>query len=192
MRTRESIFIIGEGLTEKLYFQHLKKLKGYSCVVRPRFFSSKNSIYYLEKRTKELLQADVTVICAFDADVAQRNDEEKERLNKFMITYKNNENVIICDSLPSIEFWFLLHFIKTNKHFSNYNAIRKELRKHISGYDKTEKYLMQDKWVKVIVDKQDVAIGNAKSLKSNGGSYSNIYKAIEILEKINYRMNKPT
>lgn len=185
MKTRESIFIIGEGLTEKLYFQHLKKLKGYHCVVRPRFFSSKNSIYYLEKRTKELLQADVTVICVFDADVAQRNDEERERLNKFMITYKNNENVIICDSLPSIEFWFLLHFLKTNKYFASYSAIRNELRKHILGYDKTEKYLMQDKWVKALVSKQDVAIGNAKSLKPNGGSYSNIYKAIEILEKIN-------
>lgn len=102
-----------------------------------------------------------------------------------MITYKNNENVIICDSLPSIEFWFLLHFLKTNKYFASYSAIRNELRKYILGYDKTEKYLMQDKWVKVLVDKQDVAVGNAKSSKPNEGSYSNIYKAIEILEKTN-------
>ena len=31
MKLRESIYIIGEGLTEKYYFQHLKKLQGYSC-----------------------------------------------------------------------------------------------------------------------------------------------------------------
>jgi len=185
MKLRESIYVIGEGLTEKYYFQHLKRLKGYSCVIRPRFFSSKNSIYYLEKRTKELLLADVTVICAFDSDVPQRNEEEKARLQNFVKEFNNNEKVIICDSLPSIEFWFLLHFKKTNKHFANYNAIRNELRKHISGYDKTEKYLMQDKWVKILITKQDAAIENGKSIDSNGGSYSNIFKAIEILENIN-------
>lgn len=184
MKLRESIYVIGEGLTEKYYFQHLKKLKGYSCVVRPRFFSSKNSIYYLEKRTNELLLADVTVICAFDSDVAQRNKEEKERLKNFIAEHKNNKNVIICDSLPSIEFWFLLHFKKTNKNFPNYNAIRNELRKYISGYDKTEKFLLHDKWVKILLDKQNFAIKNGKSLNSDEGSYSNIYKAIELLEKL--------
>jgi len=185
MKLRESIYVIGEGLTEKYYFQHLKKVKGYSCIVRPRFFSSKNSIYYLEKRTRELLLADVKVICAFDADVSQRNDKEKARLSNFIQAYKDNENVIICDSLPSVEFWFLLHFKKTNKYFPNYNSIRNELRKHIQGYDKTEKYLMQDRWVKVLIEKQDIAINNGKSLIPGEGSYSNIYKAIELLEEIN-------
>ena len=184
MKLRESIYVIGEGLTEKYYFQHLKKLKRYSCVVRPRFFSSKNSIYYLEKRTNELLLADVIVICVFDSDVAQRNREEKERLQNFVAEHRNNTNVIICESLPSIEFWFLLHFKKTNRHFSNYNAIRNELRNDIAGYDKTEKFLIQDKWVKILIDKQDIAIKNGKSLNSGGGSYSNIYKAIELLEKL--------
>ena len=183
MKLKESIYVIGEGLTEKYYFQHLKRLKKYSCVIRPRFFSKKNSIYYLEKRTKELLSADVTVICAFDADVSQRNKYEKIKLQKFITEYKNNDKVIICDSLPSIEFWFLLHFKKTNKHFANYNAIRDELRKYIPDYDKTEKYLMQDKWAKILILKQDTAIDYGKKLKSGSGAYSNIYKAIEILEK---------
>jgi len=182
MKTRESIFIIGEGLTEKRYFQHLKKLKGYPCIVRPRFFSSKNSIYYLEKRTKELLMADVTVICAFDADVAQRNGAERERLQNFIEEYKENDKVIICDSLPSIEFWFLLHFKNTNKHFANYTTIRNELRKYIPRYDKTEKYLIQNKWVKTLIERQKSAINNGRNLKPGKGSYSNIYKAIEILE----------
>lgn len=184
MKLRESIYVIGEGLTEKYYFQHLKKAKGYSCVVRPRFFSNKNSIYYLEKRTKELLLADVTVICAFDSDVAQRNKEEKKLLRNFIAKYRTNRNVIICDSLPSIEFWFLLHFKKTNKHFPNYNAIRTELRKFITGYDKTEKFLLQDNWVKTLADKQESAIKNSKILKPDEGSYSNIYRAIELLEKL--------
>ncbi len=184
MKLRESIYVIGEGLTEKYYFQHLKKLKGYSCVVRPRFFSSKNSIYYLEKRTKELLLADVTVICAFDSDVSQRNQEERGRLKIFIEEYKENKKVIICDSLPSIEFWFLLHYKKTSKHFPNYNTIRNELRKYIPNYDKTEKFLNQDKWVKALIDKQGTAIENGESLTPKEGSYSNIYKAIKVLEEM--------
>ena len=184
MKLRESIYVIGEGLTEKYYFQHIKKLKGYSCVVRPRFFSSKNSIYYLEKRTKELLLADVTVICAFDSDVSQRNQEERERHQKFIKSYQGNKKVIICDSLPSIEFWFLLHFRKTNKQFANYTAIRNKLRKYIPNYDKTERFLCQDKWVRVLIDKQNIAIENGKSLNPEEGSYSNIYKAVKILEEM--------
>lgn len=184
MKLRESVYVIGEGLTEKYYFQHLKKFKGYSCIVRPRFFSSKNSIFYLDKRTRELLLADVTVICAFDADVSQRNEEEKERLNNFLQAYNDNKNVIICDSLPSVEFWFLLHFKKTNKHFPNYISIRNELRKYIPKYNKTEKYLMQDKWVKILIEKQESAIIHGKNLRPEEGSYSNIYKAVELLEKI--------
>lgn len=183
MKLRESIYVIGEGLTEKYYFQHLKKLKSYPCVVRPRFFPSKNSIFYLEKRTKELLSADVTVICAFDADVSLRNEEEKLRLQKFIAKYKNNDKAILCDSLPSIEFWFLLHFKKTNRHFANYNALKAELKKYIPDYDKTEKYLMQDKWVRVLIFTQDRAIEHAKLLTLNNTSYSNIYKAIEVFEQ---------
>lgn len=184
MKLRESIYVIGEGLTEKYYFQHLKKIKGYSCIVRPRFFSSKNSIYYLEKRTKELLLADVTVICAFDADILQRNQEERERHQKFIKKYKGNKKVIICDSLPSIEFWFLLHFRKTNKQFANYSSIRDELRKYIPNYDKTIKFLSQDKWVKALIDRQNIAIKNGKGLNPEEGSYSNIYKAVKTLEEM--------
>ncbi len=184
MKLRESVYVIGEGLTEKYYFQHLKKLKGYSCVVRPRFFSSKNSIYYLEKRTKELLLADVTVICAFDADVLQRNQEERGRYQKFIKEYKGNKKVIICDSLPSIEFWFFLHFKKTNKQFANYSAIRNELRKYITHYNKTKKFLRQDKWVRTLINRQNIAIKNGKSLNPVEGSYSNIYKAVMILEEM--------
>ncbi len=184
MKLRESVYVIGEGLTEKYYFLHLKRLKSYSCVVRPRFFSSKNSIYYIKKRTEELLKADVTVICAFDTDVSERNAEEKARLKDFLKTYSKNNKVIICDSLPSLEFWFLLHFKSTNKHFPNYKSIRDELRKHIPGYDKTEKFLMQDKWVKILVTNQDFAVKNGKALNSGNGSYSNIFKAIELLEEM--------
>jgi len=177
--------VVGEGITEKYYFTHLRKIKGYKIKIKPGGFVKGKNIEYINKKVKEFLSADMQVICVFDADVSQKNFKEKEKLTKFLQTYMDNKKVIICDSLPSIEFWFLLHFKKTNKHFPNYNSIRNELRKYISGYDKIEKYLMQDQWVKALIEKQDIAINNGKSIVSGEGSYSNIYKAFELLEKTN-------
>lgn len=182
MKLKESIYIIGEGHTEKYYFQHLKNLQSYQCIVRPRLFQ-KNSIHYIETATEKLLLGDVIVICVFDADVSSRNKQEGIKLKRFKSKYRDNKNVIICDSLPSIEFWFLLHFKKTNRYFNGYSEIKKELRKYISDYDKTEKYLKQNKWVKVLIRKQTEAVKNARETKSTCDSYSNIYKAMDVLEK---------
>lgn len=186
MKLRKAIHIIGEGITEKYYFKHLKSLKGFRCSTHPRFFANQ-AIYQYEKKIKEILSADAIVICVFDADVYQNKPKEKTKLSQFIKKYSKTNNVIICDSLPSIEFWFLLHFKKSGKYFSNYKEIATELKKYISDYDKKEKYLKQEKWVKVLVEKMEIAITNSKSHNDNTQSYSNIYKAIEILsQQINY------
>ncbi|MFO7789767.1 MAG: RloB family protein, partial [Bacteroidales bacterium] len=109
-KPRQKTFVVGEGETEKYYFKHLKELRNYGIKVQPRFFNKKNSIQQIAKKTKNLMEADVMVLCVFDADVAQRNAKEKSELLKFKRKYKDNKNVIICDSLPAIEFWFLLHY----------------------------------------------------------------------------------
>lgn len=179
---KTNIAIVGEGLTERYYFLHLKALKGYKCTVKPRQFSNGGDILYIERKAKEFLSVGMTVICVFDTDIAEHNTVEKKKVETFKRKYSNNKNVIICDSLPSIEFWFLLHFKKTNRHFSNYDQIKTELIKFIPDYDKTEKYLRQDKWVRCLLEGQTVAIENAQTL-ADGGSYSNIYKAITLLEK---------
>jgi len=182
LELKQGVYIIGEGITEQYYFLHLKSLKKYNCEVKPRFFG-KTNIFEIEKSVEKLISGDITVICVFDADVSERNIAEKEKLLKFIRKFKNNPNVIICDSLPSIEFWFLLHFKKTNKPFQNARAINKELHIFISSYKKTEDYLKKPAWVEQLSENQDKACNNAKSLgQQDGNSYSNIYKGIEILE----------
>lgn len=182
LNLRGDVYVIGEGITEQYYFTHLKYLKKYKCVVKPRFFG-KADITQIDKTVEKLLLGGVNVICVFDADVSERNATEKEKLKQFRQKYQENSDVLICDSLPSIEFWFLLHYIKTNKHFSNSKAVMKELNKFISDYVKTENYLINNQWVEQLKERLDKACRNAKSLeKCEGGSYSNIYKAIDKLE----------
>ena len=114
--TRQVIHIVGEGLTELFYFSHLKKFLGYRYSISPRLFEN-NSIEKIDKKIKELLNEDVFVICVFDADVSRRSDAENRKMAALKKKYEKNGNVILCDSLQSIEYWFLLHFEDTCRHF---------------------------------------------------------------------------
>ena len=50
-----NITIIGEGLTERCYFKHLKSLKGYRYTCKPRNFSQQ-SIDDLQKQIDKVLK----------------------------------------------------------------------------------------------------------------------------------------
>ena len=124
--TRQVIHIVGEGLTELFYFSHLKKILGYRYSISPRLFEN-NSIEKIDKKIKELLDEDVFVICVFDADVSRRSDAENKKMVSLNKKYENNANVILCDSLQSIEYWFLLHFEDTCRHFQDSAATERAL-----------------------------------------------------------------
>jgi len=79
LELKKGLYIIGEGITEQYYFTHLKRLKNYKCVIKPRFFG-KTDIAQINKQVEKLLLGDISVICVFDADVSQRNQIEN---NKF-------------------------------------------------------------------------------------------------------------
>lgn len=179
--TRQVIHIVGEGLTELFYFSHIKKLMSYRCSISPRLFEN-NSIEKIEKKIKELLKEDVFVICVFDADVSRRSDAENKKLATLKHRYEKNKNVLLCDSLQSIEYWFLLHYEDTCRHFNDSAATEQALKRYIPAYDKTRKFLEKEKWVRdMLVDgKMDTACELAERYYDKD-SYSMIYKAIEKL-----------
>ena len=177
--TRKVIHIVGEGQTELFYFSHLKRLLGYRYSISPRLFEN-NSIEKIEKKIKELLDEDVFVICVFDADVSRRSEAENRKMTTLKKKYEKNANVILCDSLQSIEYWFLLHFEDTCRHFQDSAATERALKRYLPYYDKSRKYLEKDTWVKEMVadDKLQKACNLAKKYEGRD-SYSRIYKAIE-------------
>ena len=101
--------IIGAGITEQWYFSHLQRMFGYRVKVRPRFFGQEDK-FQLTKKVESVIQDGGVAIAVFDAYVASWDEKERIKLDTFRKKYGKNENVIICDSLPSIEYWFLLHF----------------------------------------------------------------------------------
>ncbi len=182
-KPKPGIYIIGEGITEQHYFSHLKLLYGFTCTIRPRFFGNMCA-GEMKKKIEELLKSDVTIVCVFDADVTIVNEKERTRIQKLQNKYSKNKNVYFCDSFPSIEYWFLLHFRDICPHFSSSREVINKLKKYIRGYEKTEDFLKNSNWVKEMSMKNgslESAIIRAKKYPTTNPSYSKVYIAIQLL-----------
>ena len=99
--------IIGAGITEQWYFTHLQSLFGLKIKIRPRYFGHE-TMNLLAKRIEQVLSEEGKAVVVFDTDVTTWDDMEKKRFEQLKKKYAKNGNVVICDSMPSIEFWFLL------------------------------------------------------------------------------------
>lgn len=175
--------IIGAGITEQHYFKHLQNIMGWRMKIKPRFFGSED-ITTIEKRVEVVLQEEGIAICVFDADVSAWNKKFKSKLEMFRSKYAREKNVIICDSMPSIEYWFLIHYLDTNKYYGTSEAVIKDLVKYIKNFCKDGTFLCNATWVKEMISdgKLDEACKRAEHYGNIGDSYSEIYKAIQILK----------
>ena len=181
--------IIGAGITEQWYFKHLQTLRKYSVKIKPPYFGREKA-FKLDKLVDKVLKDEGFAIVVFDADVAQRNDKERQLVKRMKSKFANNKDVLFCDSLPSIEYWFLLHYKDAGRLFNTSNDVVKEIKKYNSQFDKSEKFLENDSWVKDLCDGKRLwqAIERCKQQedkvnKGDSVSYSKVYKAIELLEK---------
>lgn len=175
--------IIGAGITEQWYFTHLKALRGYRVKIRPRFFGTETAAG-LDKKIEEVLRDEGVAICVFDADVSTWNDAERKKLATLRKKYTGNSSVLLCDSMPSIEYWFLLHYKHTTRHFGTSKAVIKELKKYIPQYDKTEQFLSNRKWVEDMSGegRQELACDYAAHTDTTQVSYTQVQKAIRKME----------
>ena len=176
--------IIGAGITEQWYFTHLKALRGYRVKIRPRFFGTETAAG-LDKKIEEVLRDEGIAICVFDADVSTWNETECKKLAALQKKYEGNASVVLCDSMPSIEYWFLLHFKHTTRHFGTSKAVINELKKYIPQYDKTEQFLGNQKWVEEMTGegRQEQACEYADKMDTTGGSYTRANKVFPHIEQ---------
>lgn len=174
------ISLIGEGITEQYYFKHIRTLYGYRYTLKPYFFGT-TSLQDMDRKISEVINSNGIAICVFETDVSERVDAEKKKFTALLKKYSKKKNVIFCDSLPSIEYWFLLHYQNTNKYFYNSKAIEKELKAFMENYDKKNIFLEKEKWVSELCsdNKLETAILRSKNFGDKNPSYSNIYKAFE-------------
>ena len=179
--------ILGEGkVTEYYYFKHLCHLIRCPAEIDRSNFGRK-AIGDFEDEIEQVLKGKGSVVVVFDADVMASNETERRRLQAIKDKYRNNENVLICDSYPCIEYWFLLHYADTHKLYSAprlSDKVVKDLCDYIPAYSKQGKWVEDSRWVAALRAEgqeqaaRDRAVKYAEDSKqySDGQSYTNLYK----------------
>lgn len=160
-----SYAVLGDGHTEQYYLEHLKKIKGFKYIVRPRLFKS-ITIELADKLIQEMLNDGYDMVIYFtDYDTIVRQNK-LAKYNKVVARYKNRDDVLICESMPSIEFWFLLHYIKTTRNFKDADEVLKELKKYLPEFSKESSFLENVKWVESLCanGKLATAMNHAKEI----------------------------
>lgn len=179
------ITIIGEGATERYYFTHLKRLRGYNYVCKPRNFTEQ-TFDEMQKQIDRVLADNGIAVCVFDADVTRTRPAEKIKYDDMRRKYAKNPSVILCDSMPSIEFWFLLHYLNTNRFFATSDDVITVLRRFIPDFSKHQSFLSKEVWVSELLTdgKINQAITRAKELNA-GESYTNLHLLFNELDSNN-------
>ena len=178
---RPKITVIGEGVIERWYFNHMRSVKGFKYDCKPRFFSEQ-SYSEMEKLIDSVVGQGGFAVCVCDADVTRVDDAAKSGLTGMKEKYKDSQDVLICDSMPSIEFWFLIHYLNIAKYFTDSKAVISKLWEWLPEYRQTGRFLEKRKWVEDLCrdGRLEEACVRASAMKEDSQSYSNVYKAITL------------
>lgn len=177
-----TITIIGEGATERYYFTHLKRLRGYNYICKPRNFTEQ-TFDEMQKQIDRVLADNGIAVCVFDADVTRTRQAEKAKFEDMKHKYADNSAVLLCDSMPSIEFWFLLHYLNTNRYFATSDDVIDALHRYMPNFSKHQSFLSKEEWVSELLanNRLATAIVNANTLGMEGESYSKLPKLFNLL-----------
>lgn len=201
-------FVISGGKnTERFYIQHISALTEYRFEVRPRYFGDESS--YTEvfpKRIKEILHnnAHAKIFCLIDFDDIvndKSHDNIRQKRHDAFLKLFGNEiedgSIVVCPSMPSIEYWFLLHFEDYRNLLKNLPQVISKLAPHMKSYFeesnhkfskmlKKAEYLEDKGWVEQLIadGKMEAAIkraeNNIKLLEETGefhkSSYTYLFK----------------
>ena len=200
-------FLISGGTnTERYYFTHINDTTEYKFNIRPKYFGDEsNYTEVFPKRIEEILNvnSDAKIFCVFDWDTIYGNEVNLNKHEEFEKQFKAEISkgiVSVCPSMPSIEYWFMLHFVDSTNLMKDYREISQVLAPHIkpcfrdstknlNKLLKSEKYLRDSTWVKNLCadGKLDAAIKRAEdnimAAEEAGDlenqSYSYVYKVFK-------------
>ncbi len=124
-------------------------------------------------------------IVDFDVIISETRKAKKgtktalQEFKKYCITIENKyENVLVIINNPCLEFWILLHFEPASKYFDTCDSASKQLKMHLTDYNKSQHYFTKqdnDIYLK-LKPHLNKAITNANKLKEF--DFDNPYTAI--------------
>ena len=184
---RNSIAVIGEGITEQYYLQSIKS--SIEINIEPKLPKHSTGTKYLEDKIKECVDAGYPhVLCLIDMDNKEVG-KEKIAYEKLKAKYHNktkekkakglSSTIVFYENERCLELWFLYHFEYTTRQFNNYQELENQLQKHISNYEKTAQYFKNARGLHRLIINDfdghfDIAKANSKnSIESKERDYRN-------------------
>lgn len=145
-QARKIFSFVVDGECEIWYLQMMRKNENLPNInVKPEL-PQKKTLYDQFKMVIDLAKESEKVFWIIDFDTIKKETQETKKGNKTPLQQlkeyytQTPDNVIIVINNPCLEFWFLLHYKATSKYFATYTSLEKELRKHLSDYQKTQRY----------------------------------------------------
>ncbi|MGV0751435.1 RloB family protein [Empedobacter brevis] len=150
IKKNPALAFVVDGDTEVWYLNMLKRNeRDIRISIKPEI-PNKKSVEEQFNMVCELSQKEYTkVFWIIDFDTVIKEENEVKKGNKsplksfeeFRNTLINKyPNVVVIVNNPCLEFWFLLHFEKTSKYFTNCTSAEAQLKKYIPNYAKTQNF----------------------------------------------------
>lgn len=193
---RKSVLVVCPGKTEQGYIKSVKddRYRGMHIDLVPKLGKADKFSAGFDFIKGEYSRGEPNRICIYvndmDSIVAQDRKKQYEEAKHKALKASRGELKVI-ESMPCIEFWFLLHFYYTSKYYPTFESLKQEIKKSIPSYDKTE--VWAQKIYSILKDNTDAAICNSKKSMAqklcNEGdcSYTNMHELFETLDEINRR-----
>ncbi len=141
------VAIIGEGLTEWFYFNSLRQTERFKFDLKPELpkRSEFRELIKLARQKKE--EGYDLVYIVLDMDRMIQNASEKHAYFNEKSKTKKNSGIHFIESMPCIELWFLLHFLKaySSRTYQSFEEIKPRLEKYYPEYEKSLKFFRKTK-----------------------------------------------
>src|SRR5690606_26974394 len=180
------IAVVGDGATEKIYFEQLKEIERVKdVVIKPELpnKSSKGGSYKkVINAAKSLADEGYDhVYCLIDFDTVL----SENKLSDFTQELKavNTEEITDYINNPCFETWVLVHYEKTGKAFLDCDTVGKASTKQLKDYCKNQEYLRKKNLYKILRSKLECnAILNAEFLEENREEKGSYYPRAEVFK----------
>lgn len=138
-RKRKPVMLIaaeGKNKTEKLYFTSFQDQHGKYSI---RFATGLETdpVGLLKAVEKSWEKNELSVKDGDKAYIVLDMDCKPEKIQLVKELQKRSKNIKFIPSNPCIEVWFILHYTYTTRQFKDGKEPKKELEKHIPGYEES-------------------------------------------------------
>lgn len=127
--------ILTEGSVEKLYFDSVKgKIRSSSVTIFPKEAKHSSLAQLVDTAEKAFCEGVYDkIFIVFDRDVQKKFSKTAQTK---LARLEKKQAVVVIDSYPAFEVWFLAHFCLPASHYSGQDAVIRELKKYVKDYSK--------------------------------------------------------